>query len=247
MSKISALVRRELAAFFVSPMAYIVLTVFLVITAMVFGFGQRFFSVPIEKFSFGAIGALLNLMSVMLLFLVPLLTMRLLSEEVSSGTIETLMTAPVSNTAVVLSKFFGAFGFVVVMLLPTLVFPIALYAIAGGAKPDTGPMVSGYFGLLLLAMTVVAVGVWVSACVRNQISAAVITALVLGLSWFGGSATSGKAVAAWEKIARYLGVLYHYESFSKGMIDTRDVVFFITTTALFLFAAVGVVAVRRWR
>ncbi len=247
MSRLSALVRRELAAFFVSPMAYIVLTAFLVVAAMVFGFGQRFFSVSLEKFSLGAVEALLSLISVMLLLLVPLLTMRLLSEEISSGTFETLMTAPVSNAEVVLSKFLAAFGFVLIMLLATLAFPIALLAIAGEAKPDAGPIISGYFGLVLLAMTLVSVGVFVSACVRNQISAAVVTALVLGLSWFGGTATRDSAGGLGERVVRYLGVLYHYESFAKGIIDTRDVVFFLSTTALFLFLAVGVVAVKRWR
>lgn len=245
MGTLPVLVRRELSAFFVSPMPYIVLTVFLLIAGL--DFGHSYFSLDSEQFVYGAIVSLLNRMSIMLLFLLPLLTMRVLSDEFSSGTIETLMTAPVSNTAVVVSKFLGTFCFFVVMLLPSLAYPVILYAVAGAVKPDTGPMISGYFGLLLLGMMTIAVGVCVSACVRNQISAAVATVLVLGLLWFAGTATAGRATAFWQKCIQYVGILYHYESFAKGLIDTRDVVFYVTGTALFLFAGVGVVAVRRWR
>ena len=239
MSKIPALTRRELAAFFVSPIAYIVVTVFLVIAGLWFSFGQRYFAVESGLFAYGAAASLLNVMGVMFLFLAPLLTMRLLAEEVSSGTIETLMTAPVSNTAVVVSKFLGTFCFFVLMLIPTVAYPVMLHVISGDAKPDAGPAISGYFGLLLLGMMTISAGVCVSACVRNQISAAVATTLVLALLWVAGSAG--------PQAVRYLGILYHFESFTKGVIDTRDVVYFVTGTALFLFAAVGVVAVRRWR
>jgi len=238
-SNIPTLTRRELAAFFVSPIAYIVVTVFLVIAGLWFSFGQRYFSAESGLFAYGAAASLLNVMGVMFLFLAPLLTMRLLAEEISSGTIETLMTAPVSNTAVVLSKFLGTFCFFVLMLIPTVAFPVMLHVISGDAKPDTGPAISGYFGLLLLGMMTISIGVCVSASVRNQISAAVATTLVLALLWVAGSAA--------PQAVRYLGILYHFESFTKGVIDTRDVVYFVTGTAFFLFAAVGVVAVRRWR
>ncbi len=228
MTKIPALARRELAA-----------TVFLVIAGLWFSFGQRYFAVESGLFAYGATVSLVNAMGVMFLFLAPLLTMRLLSEEISSGTIEMLMTAPVSNTAVVVSKFLGTFCFFVLMLIPTLAFPVMLHVISGDAKPDTGPVISGYFGLLLLGTMAISVGVCVSACVRSQISAAVATALLLALLWAAGSAGPGPV--------RYIGILYHFESFAKGVIDTRDVVYFVTATALFLFGAVGVIAVRRWR
>ena len=244
MSKIPALVRRELSAFFLTPMAYVVLTVFLVVAGRVFA---GTFLPESGEFHYGAIAILLHGMSKMILLLVPLLTMRVLAEEVNSGTIETLMTAPVSNTAVVLAKFLGAYCFFVVMLIPTFAFPVTLYLVSGDLKPDTGPMISGYFGLLLLGMTTIAAGVCVSACVRHQISAAVATALVLGMLWAAGAVTAGGATGWLAQSVRYLGVLYHYESFAKGLIDTRDVVYHVTATALFLFGAVGVVAVRRWR
>ena len=247
MSKISALVRRELSAFFVSPIAYIDLTVFLVLAGRDFAYNRAYFSPDAGQFAYGAVASLLNYMSVMILFLVPLLTMRLISEEINSGTMETLMTAPVSNTAVVISKFLGTFGFFVVMLIPTLAFPIMLYLISGDLKPDTGPMISGYFGLLLLGMAAIAVGVCVSACVKNQISAAVAAALILALLWRAGAETAGRATDWLTQSVQYLGILYHFESFAKGIIDTRDVIYYVTATALFLFAAVGVVAVRRWR
>jgi len=240
MSKVAALVRREFSAYFVSAIAYVVLTVFLAIAGL--AFGTMYMSAEVGEFSYGAVVSLMKTMAMMLLFLVPLLTMRLLSEEINSGTFETLMTAPVSNSAVVVSKFLGAVGVLCVMLIPTVAFPVMLYSVAGAAgdvRPDPGPIVSGYFGLALLGMTTVAAGVCVSACVRNQVSAAVAAALLLALLWWAGKSP--------EPAVRYLGILHHYESFAKGVIDTRDVVYYLTATGLFLFGAVGVLAVRRWR
>lgn len=245
MSRIPTLVRRELGAFFVSPVAYVVLTVFLAVAGVLFV--RVTFLPESEQFAYGGVAVLLNHMGLMLLFFVPLLTMRLLAEEISSGTFETLMTTPVSNTTVVVSKFLGTFTFVLIMLLPSLAYPMLLYGIAGETKPDTGPIMSGYLGLLLLGMTAISVGVFVSACVRNQISAAVATVLILAALWRAGSETAGRAGGFVTEAVQYLGILYHFESFAKGVIDTRDVVYFISATALFLFAAVGVIAVRRWR
>ncbi len=245
MSRIPTLVRRELAAFFVSPVAYVVLTVFLVVAGMLFM--RTTFLPDLEQFAYGGVIALLHHMGLMLLFVAPLLTMRLLAEEISSGTFETLMTVPVSNTAVVVSKFLGTLGFVVVMLLPSLAYPALLHAIAGETKPDMGPIVSGYLGLLLLGAAAISVGVFVSACVRNQISAAVVTVLILAALWRAGAETAGRAGGFVAQAVQYLGILYHFESFAKGVIDTRDVVYFASLTVLFLFAAIGVIAVRRWR
>ena len=247
MRKITALVRRELAAYFVSPIAYVMLGVFLILVGRDFGYNPEYFFEDGGVFAYGSVLSLLKQMSLMILFVVPLLTMRLLSEEVNSGTFELLMTAPVSNTAVVVAKFLGAFCFFIVMLLPTLAFPVTLYIISGSAPPDVGPMVSGYFGLLLLGMTAIAVGVFVSACVRNQISAALGTGLIFALSWWAGDVTARQAVTWRAHATQYLAMLYHYESFPKGLIDTSDVVFFVSATALFLFGAIGVLAVRRWR
>ncbi|MFW6107715.1 MAG: ABC transporter permease [bacterium] len=236
--------RRELFAFFVSPMAYIVLAVFLAVTGLRFA---ATFELETQQFAYGAIISVLRDMSRMFLFLLPLLTMRLVAEEFHAGTIEPLMTAPVSNTAVVVSKFLGAFSFLIVMLLPTLAFPVILDAVAGERGVDVGPVIAGYFGLFLLGGTVISAGVFVSACVRNQISAAVATVLILVLLWVAGSATAGTAPGWLAGSIRYLGLLYHYDSFAKGVIDTRDVVYHVTASGVFLFAAVGVIAVRRWR
>ncbi len=239
MSKIPALVRRELAAFFISPMAYIVATVFLVILGLWFAFGQRYFSVESGLFARDAAAALPRVMGILVLCLTPLLTMRLLADEIRTGTIETLLTAPVSSTAVVLSKFLGTFCFFALMLIPTLAYPVMTHVMSGDAPPDAGPVISGYFGLLLLGMTAISVGVFVSAGARSQIAATVATTLALALLWVFGSARA--------PAVRYIGVLDHFESFVKGVIDTRDVLYFVSATAFFLFAAVGVLAVRRWR
>jgi len=245
MSRIPALVRRELAAYFVSPIAYVVLAVFLVLAGVDFAFG--YLSAETGQFRPGAVRHVLNDMGFLLLLLTPLLTMRLLSEEFNSGTIETLMTAPVSNPAVVFAKFLGAVGFFLVMILPTLAFPAIHFLSAVEIQPDPGPVISGYFGLLLLGMATVAVGTFTSACARNQISAALASVLILGLLWIAGEATVGRASGWLGRSVQYLGILYHFKRFTKGLIDTTGAVYYLSVTALFLLAAIGVIAVRRWR
>ena len=245
MRNLSALVRRELGALFVSPVAYVVLTVFVLFAGLRFAFT---FDADTQQFAYGAAMQVLGDMSRMLVLLVPLLTMRLIADEVSTGTFEMLTTAPVSNTAVVLSKFLGTLLFLVVMLAPTVAFPAMLCSVASDPPVDVGPVIAGYLGLVLLGATAVAAGVCVSACVRNPVSAAVATLVVLGLLWAGGSLTADGAGGRLAAAVRYLGVLYHFDKgFGAGVIDTRDAVFYLSATGLFLFGAVGVVAVRRWR
>lgn len=239
MRNVAALTRRELAAYFLSPMAYVVLTVFVLLPGYVLS------EVTIRQLGVADMGPIINLMAWVLLFISPMLTMRLFADEFQSGTIEPLMTAPVNTLEVVLAKYLASLVFLLVALVPTFLYPAALFALG---KPDPGPIVAGYFGLYLLGAYFLALGMVASACVRTQVSAAVITiVLLLGLQ-IVGQVVPTDAVDPLSKAARYLSYWNHYFGvFTKGIVDTRDVVFFVSHIVFFVFLTAVVVAVRRWR
>lgn len=238
MRNVAALTQRELATNFLSPVAYVVALVFLVAT------GHLFMTGTLVEGAEASIRPLLNGMAWMLVFAVPLLTMRVLSDEFASGTIETLMTAPVTDVEVVVGKFLGVFVFYAALLAATLVHVVMLFAY--GAS-DPGVVLYGYFGMLLLGGLYVAVGVFASALTRHQLVAAIVGMGVLSLlslvvdafaAWRGGS---------WRTVLGYVNILHQFGDFSKGLVDTRSIVFFISGTLFFLFLAVKVLESRRWR
>jgi len=239
MRNVAALTSRELHAWFVSPMAYVVLTVFVVVP------GYIFYEFPVTRLRTADLEQVVNYMSYVLLFISPMLTMRLFAEEFQSGTIETLMTAPVSTFEVVLSKYLATVLFLVAMLAPTFVYGAALFALAA---PDPGLMVARYFGLFLVGAHFLAIGMVVSACMRRQVSAAIVTVvllMVLQTLHFVVPRDSAGTVAEALRYTSYFG--HFYGSFMRGFIDTRDVVFFVSTSAFCIFLTAVIVTVRRWR
>jgi ABC-2 type transport system permease protein len=236
--KVAALTQRELAASFFSPIAYVVAAVFLIAT------GYLFMSNTLIEGGEASVRPLLDSMSWLLIFAIPMLTMRALSEEFSSGTIEALMTAPVTDIEVVFGKFLGVLIFYAALLLTTLVHVIVL-RIYGAA--DLGIIIYGYFGMILLGALYVAVGIFASAITKYQLVAALIAMGVLSFfsvvvdafaSWRGGW---------WRLVLSHINVLHHFEDFSKGIYDRSAVIFFISATIFFLFLAVKVLESRRWR
>lgn len=236
--KIAALTQRELSANFLSPVAYIVAAVFLVAV------GHLFMSNTLVEGGEASMRFLLNSMAWILIFAVPLLTMRLLADEFASGTIESLMTAPVTDIEVIIGKFLGVMIFYVVLLLTTLVHIALLFRFGGN---DVGLVLYGYLGMILLGALYIAVGVFASSLTQHQLLAALIgmgllagfTVLVDGFAaWQGGQ---------WRVVLSYVNILHHFEDFSKGIFDTKAVMFFISTTAFFLFLTVKVLESRRWR
>lgn len=235
---VAALTQRELFSSFFSPVAYVVASVFLVAT------GYLFLTETLIGGHEASIRPMLDGMALLLVFAVPLLTMRVLSEEFASGTIETLMTAPVTDIEVVLSKFLGVMVFYTALLLTTVVHVILLF-VYGGAEMSV--VLYGYVGMMLLGSLYVSVGVCASAMTKHQLVAAIIATLVLAVftlivdglaAWMGGS---------WRTALGYVNVTRHFGDFSKGIFDTRALVFFISGTAFFLFMAVKVLESRRWR
>jgi ABC-2 type transport system permease protein len=238
MSRATVIARREIGSYFHSPIAYVAMTLFLVASGISF----------LNDFEPGQPAALRSIFDWMIWFLVlivPILSMGLLSQEWATGTIETLMTAPVGETDVVLGKFLGSFGLLVVMLIPTLLYVVML-RIYG--HPDAGPIVSGYLGILLVGALFISVGLFCSSLTRSQIVAAVASAAILVLitiiPWFVGSKAA--LPKFWRSVIDQ-AVFKRYTDFSKGVLDLGNIVFFVLTTAVFLFVTVKVLESRRWK
>ena len=257
MRNILAIAAKDIRSQFVSPIAYVVLTGFLLL-------GGWFFFNLLARFNFllqmylsfrnpeamerlnlndFVISPLLQNLSVVLVILIPVITMRSFAEEKRSGTYELLMTSPLTVTEIVLGKFLGAFVFVLVMVLLTGVYPAILLAYG---NPELGVILAGFFALLLLATSFVAVGLVTSSFTENQIIAAVSCLVVLLLlyviSW--PAETAGETMGA---VLKYLSLTEHFSEMVKGVIDTKDVVYFLSVIVLSLFLTQRSVESLRWR
>jgi ABC-2 type transport system permease protein len=230
-----AIVERELRSYFLSPVGYTMLAVFLLLSAV-------FFYLPLSMGE-GSLRAFIYNVVIILIITLPALTMRLISEERRTGTIEILMTAPVTDAQVVLGKYLGSLGFYAVMLLATLQFPIALEVVS---DPDRGPMITGYIGLLLFGGTFVAVGLLISSLTKSQVTAAFVTVgvllLMLLMDWFAGSGTGW-----FSEVVSQVGMRRHLENFAKGIVDTRDVIYYLSVIALCLVLSTRALASWKWR
>ena len=180
-----------------------------------------------------------------LVFIVPVLCMGLLAQEWATGTIESMMTAPVSETDVVLGKFFGSLGFLAILLAPTLLYVVLLRIYS---HPDLGPILSGYLGLLLVGSMFIAVALLCSSLTKSQIVAAVAAAAILSLitilPWLAGGFAD--LPVFWRHVIDQ-AVARRYSDFSRGILDTGNIVFFVVSTAVFLFITVKVLESRRWK
>ena len=231
--------KRELTSLFFSPVAYVVLGVFGFGTALIF-FTQFRPGAPAEMR--GVLGAV----SVLMIFLIPAISMRLLSEEYRSGTIETLMTLPVSDAQVVVGKWLGAMGFLVSLMIPILILTGVL---ALNSNPDPGPVITGFLGLLLVGGLYLAIGAFASATTQNQIIAFLITVfIILALVYLCPYLAQTDWVTEWMRQGLfYVNIYEQYGDFAKGVIDLGRVVFFLSGIALFLFLATQTLQSRRWR
>jgi len=224
---------KELRALFYSPIAYIIIAVFLVL--MGYSFTLTLF---LNKFA-----TLIHIFfqSAGLLFLlIPIITMRLFAEERKAGTLELLLTAPVRESQVVLAKYVASMAVVLAMIALTGAYGIVLAAFG---SPDLGPIYSGYIGLALLASTLVSLGLIVSALTSNQVVAAIVTIGISFLLWTIDS-LAGMMPEGLERILISLSLLAHFTPFATGALYTSDVGFFVSTTLLALFLAMRALARR---
>lgn len=247
MSGFLAILIRELKAYFFSPLAWVVLTFFLLVNGYVFSLIVSFLSDPRAGGSTTPLKLFFGdtfFFWLVLLFVTPVLTMRLLSEERRSGTIEALMTAPVSETQVVAGKYLAALGFYAFLWLPTLAY---VAVVARASEVDWGPIVSGYVGVLGIGAVFMAVGIFGSSFTKNQIVAAVVTFAML-IFFFAVAFLDGLVSdEALKSSLSYLNLLDHMDEFGKGIVDTRRLVYYLTTVVLFLFLSSRTLAAKKWR
>ena len=234
---ILAIIERELRAYFVSPVAWLVAAFFVAL------WGILFAAIVLQGRE-AVLRPLLSNLSITFLLGAPLITMRLIAEEARSGTLELLLTQPIREVELVLGKYLASVIFLLFLLALTLFFPLLLEIFG---NPDEGPMVSGYLGVFLQWLAFLAIGLVASSFSQNQIVAAVITFVVLLVLWLSdilaGSVLSGTAA----DVARYVSMTRRFEDMSRGVIDTKDVVFFLTVVVSCLFISTQVITARRWR
>lgn len=236
MRNVLAVAERELRSYFVSPLAYIIMALFLAMAGVLFG-------LILSTSREASLRGLLQNVGVLWLFVIPAISMRLLSEEYRSGTIELLLTNPVQEWQVVVGKFLASLGLIVAILLLTLLYPLFLFVFG---NPERGPILTGYLGLLLQAAAFLAVGLWASSVTQNQIISAVLAFGVLLILWLSDSLGQfvGGTVGS---IISYLSVISHFNDFPRGVINTKDVVFYVSMVGAGLVLSTLSLQARRLR
>jgi ABC-2 type transport system permease protein len=250
-----AIFKKEMRLYFGSPVAYVVFTFFLLITGWFFSQIFLFYSdASMRSFMQPQFGQNLNVvdnvmrplfsnMSIWILIVFPLITMRLFSEEKRSGTIELLLTYPVRDGEVLAGKYLAALALYVILLGLTLLYP---GLVAYFTRVEWGPILTGYLGLVLMGALFLAVGVLMSSLTENQLVAGIATlAVLLGIWVIGwGAEFAGGNV---RTVLQYLSIGDHLEGFTRGLIDTKDLVYFVTGVALALFFTLRSLESKRWR
>ncbi|MDY6968711.1 MAG: ABC transporter permease subunit [Spirochaetota bacterium] len=228
------IMNKELASFFTTPVAYIVITIFLVIT------GWFFFS---TFFLYGQaeLRAFFQLLPIIFSFVIPAITMRLFSEEENSGSLEILMTLPLKTFDVVVGKFLASTVFIIIMLIPTLVYA---FSISFVGSLDYGPVLGGYFGAVLLGGAYSAVGLFASSITKNQIVAFMI-ALVICLMLTLLDKFLFFLPASILGFVEYLGADFHFRNISRGIIDSRDLIYFLSVMIIGILVTIQILEERR--
>ena len=254
MRNILAIAEKEIRSYFASPIAYILIGLF----SLLFGW---FFYVYLMAFvqqseqmmQFGGGGStnvnqmmirgLFQNTAVIILFVMPIITMRTYSEEKRSGTIELLLTSPVSDLEIIVGKFIGALALYAAMLLVTMLYMAILFKIG---KPEWRPLVAGYLGLLLMGGCFLSMGLFISSLTKNQIVAAFLTfatfLMLWIINWLGESSSPTT-----RDVLNYLSITEHFDDFARGIIDTKHAVYYLSFITFGLFLTAKSVDSERWR
>ena len=226
MRQVIHIFRKELSAYFISPIAYIVISIFLVVTGW-------FFFATFFLFNQANLRTFYALLPIVFAFVIPAVTMRLISEELNIGSDEILLTMPVTVLDVVLGKFFASVALIVVMLTPTLAYPLTVSLMG---QLDWGPVVGGYLGAVFLGAAFCAVGLFASALTRNQ-----IIAFIIGLSICFTLTLIDKMLYFLPRsllnVFAYLGADFHFQNIARGIIDSRDLLYFVSICFVGLYGA----------
>jgi ABC-2 type transport system permease protein len=247
--------KKEMRLYFSSPIAWVVGTIFLLIAGYFFYSIFAYFTMASMQTAMnpqagrdlnvtdGVLRPLFSNVSVILLLLLPMLTMRLFAEERRAGTLELLLTYPVRDGAVLIGKYAAALALYALMLGLTLLYPAIIFYFA---RVEWGPLLTGYLGLLLMGAAFLAVGLFASSLTENQIVAAVTAFGILLLFWVLGW-SADYAGGPWTKLLGHLSILEHNDSFGKGVLDTKDLIYYLDFTALALFLSLRSLEARRWK
>ena len=260
MKSFYAIYRKELGHYFVSPIAYVIVGVFLIIAGYFFVNILRFFVERAQELQFQSmqygmppdidvptqtLRSFFGVISTLILFITPILTMGVYAEERRRGTIELLMTSPVTEVEIVLGKFLASLTLFAIMLFPTLLYSVFTY-LRSQPTPPWSLLFAGYIGVLLLGGGLLALGLFISSLTESTIIAAVVTFGAFLMLWVldfgvrGGSSALGQ-------VLQYLSVIHHYDDFTRGIVDTTSLIYYFSMMFFFLFLTVRSVDSMRWR
>jgi ABC-2 type transport system permease protein len=246
--------QKELKSYFASPIAYLLMAAF----GLIFGWALANSTIQFVRYSFQMqmqgqqlpvninqqiIGPLLSFGSTITLFLVPMITMRLFAEEKKTGTIELLLTSPVTDLQIILGKWLGSMLLYLCILAMSLVNVALLFA---WGKPDIRPVLVAYLGLILQAGCLLAIGEFISTLTRNQIIAGGVTFFVCLFLWLLSWSTANDTSAA-SQVLNYLSIVTHFDNFARGVVETKDVIFYISMIFFSLFVTSRSMESLRWR
>ena len=241
MKNFTAIAAKELYTYFVSPVAYFVLFIFMAVSGFFFSWILLTRSVNSAPSAL-VMESVFGIISFLLLFFAPAMTMKLFAEERKSGTIELLLTSPITDVEVVLGKFLAGWTLLMIMLLLTLLFPLLITPF--GAS-DIGPIISGYLGLLLLGSAFISLGVMISSMSKNQIVSALTSFGILLFLWVVGS-LSNRWGGLGDLLA-YLSLTEHFQDFARGVVSLKHAVYYLSFTTVCLFITVKSVESSKWR
>lgn len=237
MTNVWTITWRELKSYFVSPLAYILSAVWLVLAGI-------FFSLNVNNGDASMRGVFPTLLFLFWL-IAPLLTMRLLAEEQRMGTLELLLTAPLHDWQVVIGKFLGnLIWYATLVILPMVSYVVILIRYG---SPDYGPLVTGYFGMLLMGAACFSIGLFTSSLTQNQVIAAVLSFAILIFLWISDFVSNVAGPGMVSDIGTYLSITHHYNDFFGGVVNSTDIIYMLSVVAISLFLTTQTLQSRRWR
>jgi ABC-2 type transport system permease protein len=241
-----ALFRKELALFFSTLMGYISILMFLLITGLFLWIFPGEYN--ILDFGYAQLSGLFLIAPFVFLFLIPALTMRSFSDENRSGTIEFIMTKPISDFSIIMAKFGASFILLIISILPTLTYYLSIYFLGfPKGNIDSAAVFGSYFGLLMIGSAFISIGLFSSSITSNQVISFIIAVVVSGTFYFGFDFINNMEMfGSSNQLIKSMGIIEHYSSISRGVIDSRDLIYFVSLTTLFLMLTRFSLQSKKW-
>ncbi len=235
MQNIITIARKELVSYFTSPVAYIVMMVFLGITGW-------YFTSELFLGGFVTMRVVFSIIPFIFIIFIPIISMRTFAEEKKLGTIELLLTKPVTDFDIIIGKFLATLGLTIATILPTIVYVVTLTFLG---PVDLGPIISAYIGLFLMAGVYISIGVFTSSLTENQIIAAILSFVIIFVLYLLNYIL-GYLPTTISNILQYISSSYHFNSIQRGVLDSRDLIYYISGIAIFLFLTRLSLESRKW-